>query len=966
MRRGSLASPGKLAKVPKAVKIGREILGEKEEESSSSSATTSDIPPAALVPLSISIFIFASIYWRLATGRLLHISLWQQPSARNRGSRSPINAPLPSFQPTHLPENYSNISNVTSTAHPQLHLRTLGPPPGTCAPIGIIAAELAVVNVPPEEAIEMETIVIPSPSAFLSSPVIKPAPEPPPPPPKPKPKKSLNPSARTQKPKAGVVKPKQSKSRNGCITCKAKRLKCDETKPSCQQCHKRSVTCGGFKKDFKWRPFEETTFTNKTVPSKSKRNVIDLNKPPNLAPTVISPPTPKSDASSTPDGKVEVDNTSIDSFVDAAVPTTPDFPSLPQPELDPTSLSDVPASPNLRGSPGPPVEDESFAASLSHLLQDTDMDFSDSVPRPLFYGQFTKLIDLVLPGSELNGRPRMLSISPACMPTPAMTMSPVDNQPLPGIEDMHGSALDEGIEDIVREQQISISEMWTPLWAPTPYPFSPATLTPSPSPVMALHEPLFKLYMQPEIQAGSSEILMLRFDKQTCGILSVKDGPTENPWRTLIWPLARESPALYHAIASMTAFHTSKQMPALRVDGMEHMRKSIVALASGIEEMRTDTALATTLVLAFSESWDQHISTGIEHLRGARILVNRALVCLRENNLSGDDLARLRFLCNTWIYMDVIARLTSVDNDDSNGFDQATQLNLPAFPNTNEIDPLMGCASTLFPFIGRVANLCRKVRKVESNSIQIVSQAIELKESIEQWRPPPSTTFERPEDPTSEIQHALQTAEAYRYATLLYLHQAVPEIPSLTSAQLAKKVLVYLATVPLSSRLVIVQIYPLLAAGCEVYDAEDRQWVEDRWRNMAARMWIGNIDRCWEVMQEVWARRDAAAAAYVEKENRHRSSGASNIMRLEASKRMLEDDLELCGDSFSCSDMLDPTMLSRNESERHKSTLNRNFSGTWRRRLEPVTEEMDIEVTVRGRMHWVGVMKDWKWEVLLG
>jgi hypothetical protein len=49
----------------------------------------------------------------------------------------------------------------------------------------------------------------------------------------------------------------------GCITCKTKRLKCDETKPTCQQCAKRSVTCGGYKKDFKWRPCEEATFAGK-------------------------------------------------------------------------------------------------------------------------------------------------------------------------------------------------------------------------------------------------------------------------------------------------------------------------------------------------------------------------------------------------------------------------------------------------------------------------------------------------------------------------------------------------------------------------------------------------------------------------------------------------------------------------------------------------------------------------------
>jgi len=46
----------------------------------------------------------------------------------------------------------------------------------------------------------------------------------------------------------------------GCVTCKAKRLKCDETKPSCLQCRKRGVECGGYKKDFKWKTFEENSF----------------------------------------------------------------------------------------------------------------------------------------------------------------------------------------------------------------------------------------------------------------------------------------------------------------------------------------------------------------------------------------------------------------------------------------------------------------------------------------------------------------------------------------------------------------------------------------------------------------------------------------------------------------------------------------------------------------------------------
>ena len=52
------------------------------------------------------------------------------------------------------------------------------------------------------------------------------------------------------------------------MTCKKKRLKCDETRPSCVQCQKRSVVCEGYKKDYKWRTFEETTFNAKPATKK--------------------------------------------------------------------------------------------------------------------------------------------------------------------------------------------------------------------------------------------------------------------------------------------------------------------------------------------------------------------------------------------------------------------------------------------------------------------------------------------------------------------------------------------------------------------------------------------------------------------------------------------------------------------------------------------------------------------------
>lgn len=406
---------------------------------------------------------------------------------------------------------------------------------------------------------------------------------------------------------------------------------------------------------------------------------------------------------------------------------------------------------------------------------------------------------------------------------------------------------------------------------------------------------------------------MLRFDKQTCGILSLKDGPTENPWRTLIWPLARDSPALYHAIASMTAFHTSREKPALRVDGMEHMRRSIRALATGIERMRTETALATTLVLAFSESWDQHVSTGIEHLRGARILVAQALKKHVESPCEGEELRRLRFLVNTWVYMDVIARLTSGEGEEGVDFEEIlTPLrrrgsdesspsssseeedgrlrfdykpspyhhHLPSprlsslglQPSTTDIDPLMGCATTLFPLLGATATLVSSIRALPGPPssplpLSTISRAQQLQTALLNWSPSPpaNSPYQKPEDPTSEVSHSLQTAEAYRYATLLYLHTAVPALPFprasgvSVSAFLAHKTLSLLATVPLSSRVSIIHIWPLMSAGCEVWSKGDREWVKERWDGMVRRMGIGNVVRCGEVAGEVWLRRDAWA-----------------------------------------------------------------------------------------------------------
>ena len=492
------------------------------------------------------------------------------------------------------------------------------------------------------------------------------------------------------------------------------------------------------------------------------------------------------------------------------------------------------------------------------------------------------------------------------------------------------------------------------------------------------------LYAQPLLASSSPEMLSLRFDRETCGILSVKDGPTENPWRTLVWPLARESPALYHAISSMTAFHGSADLPELKVQGMSHMTKSIKRLATDISNMTLDAALATSLALAFSEGWDEHISTGIRHLKGAKIMVNNALIRQRRDvHLDKLDLQaanRLRFLCNAFIYMDVIARLSSLEEDNDPNFDEIlTNVNLPV-GNAIEVDPLMGCASTLFPLIGKAANLIQKARKTTHNSIALVSQANELKQMVLQWQVPSIATFERPEDPHSEVQHAVQTAEAYRLAILLYLHQAFPEIPSEPAHVLGRQILMTIASVPLASRTTIVQIFPLLVASCEATELDDRQWVTDRWQALMSRLKIGNVVICYKLVREVWRRRDAHEAMQAQQRferyaSRGMPNGATATSQISNGKRRafsmnVPDHHSLASalHDFQQDQTLhamhrDPTHGAFNSQHRTSHSWYATASPRLVRLVsDPGPNNIDPEYTVRGPLHWVGVMTDWKWE----
>ncbi|KAL9083306.1 MAG: hypothetical protein Q9165_008564 [Trypethelium subeluteriae] len=785
-----------------------------------------------------------------------------------------------------------------------------------------------------------DNIHIPSPSAFLqssTSPTHAPGLAEADLPPHPKPSRR-RPS--TGKPKnattaSGNPRPKQTKSRNGCATCKQKRLKCDETKPGCLQCTKRNAVCGGYAKDFKWRTFDEPQLAQKTAIARGKK----ASSPP----ATLKSARKDSSGSELPSNKRDIPATSRNGSIQAHQihhDGSAQQQCFPQEPLD-IPLAEI--SPPLSfTAPCPYSKDgESYNAKCAPTTKDILIEESiDTAPSSI--SSVDDLLDLHCNLSANLGpddplTPGFMSnvSDQNCSAIPSHGHRPMSDE---GISQIEGSGAD-NVDDLHPVDTIAACRQLSLVRSRIAQPEASTSLL-----RMMLH--------QPQIELGCPDVLFSRFDRETCGILSVKDGPTENGWRTHVLPLVHSSAPVYHAVAALTSFHLAKQVPYLRQQGIEHMQASINGLISDLPLMRAETAVAASLALAFAESWDKKITTGIDHIKGAGSMLQQALSEHKETPLVGKDLQRLRFLCSTWAYMDVIARLTSTSSTDQREFDEICQSLFPSwpfsrlpsiqypnsmsFPTYSSLDTLMGCASSLFPIIGHTANLVRRICRTSVNNAPIIAAATELKTQLQSWEPLPASVYMTPEDPQTSIEDCLRTAQAYRWATLLHLFQAVPEIATRSREQLAHQTLNLLATVPLASRAVIVQIYPLLVGGCEMVDQEMREWVKDRWLNMGKKMGIGVIEASQNVVEEVWRRRDVY-----------------ELRIMPSDDRDFQDPL--------VEDTQFPDLL-------HLAGL--DLDGTINAPLPPskrrMVGEMDFEYTARGKLHWLGVMKSWEWEVLLG
>jgi hypothetical protein len=87
---------------------------------------------------------------------------------------------------------------------------------------------------------------------------------------------SLSGSPATHRPELQKKRPKYTRSKTGCLTCRVKKIKCDETKPNCMRCTHGQRECN-------WPEAAP-------VRKKSKKDSIDENRPSTSSSSSTTPP----------------------------------------------------------------------------------------------------------------------------------------------------------------------------------------------------------------------------------------------------------------------------------------------------------------------------------------------------------------------------------------------------------------------------------------------------------------------------------------------------------------------------------------------------------------------------------------------------------------------------------------------------------------------------------------------------
>ncbi|KHN95509.1 OefC [Metarhizium album ARSEF 1941] len=402
----------------------------------------------------------------------------------------------------------------------------------------------------------------------------------------------------------------------------------------------------------------------------------------------------------------------------------------------------------------------------------------------------------------------------------------------------------------------------------------------TPSPLCEFYAPVFE-----EFSNDYHHRLLVDHFCNTLSHLIVLREDEGNPFQQLVLPLAHNSPPVKSAILALASAH----LEGNGVEKMENDEKSIQfhnqairGLAELIGEGRNGSRnelLAAIMLLVYYEVLVQrrHSNLVQGHLKGAMAIMRNV-----PNRIDRTSL----FLDRAFRFYDVIAALSSgtapvSDRPSCDGLKGLLEQTGSQSPSLCEsVDALLGLATSLWPVIHRLSSLLAlKNRIEESLSRGNFSGAIALRDKLgaecaaiesclEQWQPSLPVDFHVEANPgrsmvnagarMRQFQSIFNTALAYRHSALVYLYRTIhertrgdPIVQYHTSVSLVHCETTVRHDGPMGALL-----WPLFVASCEAVEPADRHLASRAFRGIGQRQGMTNIDRAWEVVQEVWNRAD--------------------------------------------------------------------------------------------------------------
>ncbi|KAG6074568.1 hypothetical protein E4U33_002442 [Claviceps sp. LM78 group G4] len=433
-----------------------------------------------------------------------------------------------------------------------------------------------------------------------------------------------------------------------------------------------------------------------------------------------------------------------------------------------------------------------------------------------------------------------------------------------------------------------------------------------PSHILELYSPSFV-----DFTHDPNERFLMHYFCNTLSHLIVLREDRGNPFQQLVLPLAYTSPAVKAAIYALASAHlVGKTWNQLASDESsirfhnEAIRNLATLIAKG-DGVDGNELLATIMLIVYYEVLVQRRRSNLveSHLKGA-------MAIMRTNSTRGDRTTT--FLEEAFRFYDVIAALSSgtapLSSDSYTNTRHETSpraYSEQPVPTTEGPNALLGLATSLWPVIHRLSGLLSLKNKVQDalsrgdgDMFSIAAtqglfdtECAAIETCLHEWQP----VLPTPEDAATtagtagtagtmkELQSIFNNALAYRHSALVYLYRTIynfprthPAVQHHTSVSLVHCRATVLHEGPMGALL-----WPLFVASCEAVDPVDRHSARDTFQGIAHRQGMANIERAWQVVQEVWRRADKAdVGAGVSYSSQERSLGGGvGSSRLDVCRR---------------------------------------------------------------------------------